>query len=76
MTEKNETECCGILERLGKEYDLPFYRPLMLDQDHNVVAGGWSVRLLALTPSGNVSKRSHTTVRLNFCPFCGKELEE
>ena len=67
--------CCGALEELESKGPT-FCRPMAI----NITSGGfkcsqWAVSLIKLTKAGNVSKKNGPLVFLNFCPFCGKELE-
>jgi len=68
------TACCGILEKLYETYELPFYRPMVLDEKHDFVTGDWTARLFTITPSGDISEKSTSCIKLTFCPFCGVRL--
>lgn len=72
---EEEKACCGVFEKLYEEYDLPFDRPILL-RDGQLKVGAWSVRLLKKTPSGRISKKGSASIILNFCPFCGQDLEK
>lgn len=65
--------CCGALEKMSVEYDLPFYRPVIL-ADGQLGVGNWAVKCRKLTKRGNISKVGGRAVYLNYCPFCGKKL--
>lgn len=69
--------CCGAIEMLARDYDLPFTEPLYIDkEDHSIKRGGWHIRLNKLTKSGNLSKRGCPLAQVTFCPFCGTRLVE
>ena len=68
--------CCGKLEEVNKFAELPFERPMCVDEDtHNFYTGPWIVLLFRRTPSGKVSEKYVGLMRLNFCPFCGEKLD-
>jgi len=71
--------CCGVLEKLRDDYDLPFTIPLRLTEELNdIVADEWAIKLTTLTSSGRVSRKhgKPSLVFINYCPFCGKQLRE
>ncbi len=69
-----ENACCGMLEGLHETYELPFYLPLALDENHIPIRGPWTVQLFMLTPSGNINEKFIPSIELTFCPFCGERL--
>lgn len=75
MSESEEVVCCGLIEEVASKFDLPFERPFLVGSlDFEV--GGWALRLLKLTPAGNISKKGGAFIFLNFCLFCGATLRE
>ena len=74
MTEKCS---CGAIEWLAEEYDLPFFRPLQIDEkSHDLKLGKWNIQLSRLTTAGNISEKPAPSAAMNFCPFCGGWLVE
>lgn len=71
------TTCCGGLERINKLAELPFERPLCVDEEtHSLYTGPWGVQLFHRTPNGNVSQKYVGVMRLAYCPFCGSKLTD
>lgn len=72
-----EITCCGILEKLEAEHDLPFSRPIRL-VGNALVGGEWAVRVMTLTKSGRISRAAGSSIYvfLEFCPFCGRRLRQ
>ncbi len=68
--------CCKALNEISEKYNWPIYRPLILDGNHNIKEGNWSIKLFHSTPSGRISTKSTPSVVMNYCPFCGAQLRE
>ena len=73
--------CCQALEELRHEYDWPFVNPLVVGTDpageyFEVALERLALKMIKLTPMGNVSKRGQSTFLVNFCPICGERLSE
>jgi hypothetical protein len=68
--------CCGVLEKIKAEYGMPFHQPITYDDKMQLHVGPWAIRLFKLTPTGNIAKRGHTNLFLNYCPICGRKLRD
>lgn len=72
-----ENTCCGIPEKLTKDFEQSIYRPILWKPEGpGLELGPWSIRLYKATPAGNVSKKGATSMLMNFCPFCGEALTD
>jgi hypothetical protein len=67
--------CCGVLEWIvDAGYAFPFQRPIIINEDRQLVPGGWSAQCFKKTPKGDISRKENIHFFLTYCPFCGKEL--
>lgn len=73
MMPEEEVVCCGVIEKIAAEFDMPFERPFLVRMGQLKV-GSWSLRLANLTPAGNLSKKGGSFLFLTYCPACGKKL--
>ena len=70
--------CCGILEHMiVSGYKFPFSKPIMVNKDMQMNAGGWAVTMYEQdSRSLGLNQRKHITVFITHCPFCGKKIGE
>lgn len=66
--------CCKALEELGNLYPGTFFRPRTYDSRWKSRLLGWRIKVYLLTPMGEVTDEGSTSLLINFCPICGKQL--
>ncbi|MCJ7761101.1 hypothetical protein MUP59_08195 [Candidatus Bathyarchaeota archaeon] len=68
--------CCKALQEARRRWDRPFYYPLRITEDKDIVADRLCLEMWNTTKSGNMTKRGRGWAQVNYCPFCGKYLVE
>jgi len=67
--------CCDALKKMRDEQY--FFMPVRIDIKTGMVmtTDTWTIRMPKRTRAGNFSRMKGMTVFLNFCPFCGTDIQ-
>lgn len=74
------TKCCEAMEKILETYDGPFFVPIHIDSETlTLKSGRLAVRVYNMKKGTNkwiIDRKSTKNLFLNFCPVCGKKLDE
>ena len=67
--------CCEAIEQVMDKFGYPFYVPILINRDSLKMQAGNNpaIKLLKMTPAGNISKKGGSTLIMSYCPLCGTE---
>ncbi len=69
--------CCDGIKLIMERFDGPFYYPVRIDENWDMVADRLAVSLYNLTPSKrDISRKGRSAMFLSYCPICGMSLKE
>ena len=68
--------CCDGIKQIMERFDGPFYYPVRIDENRDMVADRLAAPLYNLTPSKKaISSKGSAALFLSYCPICGVNLE-
>lgn len=67
--------CCDVMKEVMERWDEPFSVPIRFNRETGELSTSEiGVRMMKMTPRGNISKQGGGVIMLEFCPFCGRRI--